>query len=278
MNMVNFAFIIIELLLLYFLSSKTENLLYTAVYRLTKSKTVSLSILSVLIYPGVVVHELSHLVTAVILFVPVKKITLVPEKTGDSIRSGSVTIAQTDPVRTTLIGIAPLFVGIAMLWAVTMYLMPPLPIICKNLTGSFAPLRMTDQRHSEEVQTTDDNNRAVEQWNNTLLPQCTNTHKLITDNLLLTTSIALYLIFSLSTAMFSSKKDLEALKVLVPFVIVFIGILYLGGFQFTKVVEILNNLDALFQLIVFVLLIPVIVQVFILILVKTVFSIINSLL
>lgn len=83
---------------------------------LTKSLSGFLSIqaLSFLFLPGIIIHELSHLLVAAILFVPVGNIDFTPKKSGDGerVRLGSVEIAKTDPVRRVVIGFAPIFVGI----------------------------------------------------------------------------------------------------------------------------------------------------------------------
>ena len=65
-----------------------------------------------LLLPGVLVHELSHWITAKLMRVPVGKISIGPLAKGSgSTRLGSVSMARTDPVRAGLIGLAPLVVG-----------------------------------------------------------------------------------------------------------------------------------------------------------------------
>lgn len=67
-------------------------------------------------FPGTVIHELAHLFTAEILGVRTGKLRLEPESIReDDINAGSVMIAQTDPLRRYLIGLAPLFWGVSAL-------------------------------------------------------------------------------------------------------------------------------------------------------------------
>ncbi len=68
-----------------------------------------------LLLPGIVVHELSHWLAAKALRVRVGAISLGPERRrGRSLRFGSVQIARADPVRESLIGLAPLLSGTAL--------------------------------------------------------------------------------------------------------------------------------------------------------------------
>ena len=65
-----------------------------------------------LLFPGVLMHELSHWIAAKLLRVPVGKINIGPVAKGSgATRLGSVSMAKTDPVRAGLIGMAPLVTG-----------------------------------------------------------------------------------------------------------------------------------------------------------------------
>lgn len=66
----------------------------------------------VLLFPGIALHELSHWVVARLLGVKTGDISLRPEPRGKhGIRLGSVKVSKTDPVRDSLIGLAPLLTG-----------------------------------------------------------------------------------------------------------------------------------------------------------------------
>lgn len=109
-----------ELILLSLLSRKLTQSLYVLFFRISGSKTIAMTILILLLFPGTVIHELAHLFVAEILRVRTGKLTLVPESLEEAeIRTGSVAIAQTDPFRRTLIGLAPVYVGIAALAAIS---------------------------------------------------------------------------------------------------------------------------------------------------------------
>lgn len=104
---------VVELLLLFFLSRFLTRALSQIIYTFTKSESMTMWILALLFFPGTLLHELSHFFTAIMLFVRVGHIELFPQKHGESIKLGSVAIAQTDPFRRSLIGLAPLFFGTA---------------------------------------------------------------------------------------------------------------------------------------------------------------------
>jgi len=71
---------------------------------------VALVVYFVLVLPGVVIHELSHWLMATLLGVRVSKFSLGPVRQGRSKRVslGSVRVTKVDPVRASLIGLAPL--------------------------------------------------------------------------------------------------------------------------------------------------------------------------
>ena len=79
----------------------------------TLSRFMSINLMSFIFSPGIIVHELSHLFMAVILFVPVGDMEFTPKKSGNGVKLGSIEIAKTDPIRRSMIGFAPIFIGLA---------------------------------------------------------------------------------------------------------------------------------------------------------------------
>lgn len=120
------ALFLVELLALFFASQLLTRSLSRLFFRMTKSQTITIQLLSVLFLPGVVVHELAHMLMASILFVPVGDIEFLPKITDHGVKLGSVAIAKTDPIRRALIGFAPVFVGVFILFGVMFYLVTPL--------------------------------------------------------------------------------------------------------------------------------------------------------
>jgi hypothetical protein len=78
----------------------------------TRNPQLTVGLFSILFFPGVFLHELSHFLMAKILNVRTGKISLIPNSLPDGrLQMGYVETAQTDIVRDSLIGIAPLIAG-----------------------------------------------------------------------------------------------------------------------------------------------------------------------
>src|SRR3989344_2202516 len=133
--MLYLLFFLSELIILFFLSHRLANTLAQLIYRITKSRKVVLYILSLFLFPGTVIHELSHYFTAALLLVKVGEINLFPQMKENEVIFGSVQIAKTDPLRRFFIGVAPLLVGIGMITALLTYFdtITIIPFIWKQL-------------------------------------------------------------------------------------------------------------------------------------------------
>ena len=79
---------------------------------------LTVRLMAVLFLPGTIVHEFAHATVAQFMGVPVGDIELMPVIDGNSVKLGSVKVAQTDPFRRFLIGMAPVFVGLILIFTV----------------------------------------------------------------------------------------------------------------------------------------------------------------
>ncbi|MBI2611583.1 hypothetical protein HYW54_02435 [Candidatus Gottesmanbacteria bacterium] len=137
-------------LLLYFLGRQITQLIHNISLLLTKNKKISLSILLIFLLPGTIIHELSHFIVSTILFVPVGKISILPKiedlparpaggpagRQGEIVKAGSMHHADTDIVRRTAIGLAPIIIGLILI-----YLIGQLFLI--NFSFQLNPSRLT---------------------------------------------------------------------------------------------------------------------------------------
>jgi hypothetical protein len=115
-----------ELFILFFLSRWLTQSVFDLCILLFRARPVAITIITILNFPGTVIHELSHLFTAEVLGVRTGKLTLVPDTIqSDEIKAGSVMIAASDPFRRYLIGLAPILVGIIVVTAIS-YFIPDL--------------------------------------------------------------------------------------------------------------------------------------------------------
>ena len=165
-------FFFLQIILIYFLSRATINNLFRLLRAFLKSDHLVFSLISIIFFPGTVVHELAHFFTAMVLFLRVHSLNLFPKWEGNEIKLGTVLYEKKDFVRGVLVGIAPIFSGIFFLWA----------IAALNIFPS--------------------------------------------DNIFLNLLI-IYLIFTVSSMMFSSKRDLIDLIYILPFIVIFYGFIYI---------------------------------------------------
>lgn len=192
--------LLFELILLYLLSRRVIQTLYSLLHMLTRSRTVAIWIVSIIFFPGTVVHELAHLFTAEILGVHTGKLTLVPESLeGTEIKAGGVMIAETDAFRRTVIGVAPVIWGVTLLTALS-YWLPTL-------------------------------------WQQTV--NTINQGNALTDYSFYALFLVLYALFSVSNSMFSSKEDMKGVIPFVITVVLFAVAAYIAGFRFGLTGELL---------------------------------------
>ncbi len=108
-----FIFFSISLLILIFAQRLLQREIQIILLFLTRKPTLAIGIFSILLLPGVFIHEISHLLMAILLRVQVKKISIFPEVTKrGKIRLGFVQTANSDVIRDSLIGLAPFIIGL----------------------------------------------------------------------------------------------------------------------------------------------------------------------
>jgi hypothetical protein len=80
-------------------------------WRVTRSEQVALLGYYLLLLPGIVLHELSHIAVAWLLHMKIGKISLGPKLRGRYVELGSVQVGSGGSVRDSLVGLAPLLAG-----------------------------------------------------------------------------------------------------------------------------------------------------------------------
>jgi hypothetical protein len=156
--------------------------------RWTGDPAVAMVFYFVLVLPGVVVHELSHWLMATLLGVRVSKLSLGPVPKGRSgVSLGSVRVAKVDPLRASLIGVAPLLGATAVILLIGRLVLGLDDIVARILAGDSQVL----------LAALADMVRVPDFW------------------------LWLYLIFAISNAMLPSASDMMAVR---P-VLIFLGLL-----------------------------------------------------
>lgn len=100
------------------LSRALDRKLSALFHRVFRNEKVTVWLMALLFLPGTFVHELAHLVVARILLVRAGHLTIIPQNAGNHIVMGSVLVPQTDRVRKFVIGVAPVMVGLTLIFGV----------------------------------------------------------------------------------------------------------------------------------------------------------------
>lgn len=85
---------------------------------LFNSSNAGMALLWFVLLPGVVLHELSHWSMARLLGVSTGRLRLTPSLQGKQVVLGSVEVQRTDPLRDSLVGLAPFLAGTLALLAI----------------------------------------------------------------------------------------------------------------------------------------------------------------
>ena len=95
-------------------------------------------ILAVILLLGTIVHEVAHFLAATILRVPTGELSVIPEvesiDNGKSkqVKAGHLEIVETDPFRQTLIGLAPMVIGLIIIYLIGKLLLPDISLILNS--------------------------------------------------------------------------------------------------------------------------------------------------
>ncbi len=191
-----FVFFAINLLVLIITQRLLQKEIQVVLLLLTGSPNLAIGIFSILLLPGVFIHEFSHLLMSIILRVPVLKISLVPEVTKKGrIRLGFVQTAKTDVVRDSLIGLAPFIVGLVLL-----------ALIGAAKFGINAISNPSIGEYYEKILS--------------FINQIPN----VTD-----IGIWLYLAFAISTTMIPSESDRQSWKLIIIVLILVLSLVFFSG-------------------------------------------------
>lgn len=112
MPFTGFLWFVLTLLPLVIIQRLLHREMQTIFLILTRNPQLTIGLFSIIFLPGVFLHELSHFITAKLLRVRTGRFSLIPRSLSDGrLLMGYVETAQTDIIRDSLIGIAPLITG-----------------------------------------------------------------------------------------------------------------------------------------------------------------------
>ncbi len=175
--------------------------LHGLAYLITGKRNWAVLLYAIVLFPGVLLHELSHYVAAVLLRVKTGSFSVLPKiKADGSVQLGYVEYyksSKVGPIRESLIGSAPLITGTAAILLIAFQVFDVTNLALAAETGDIESL-----------------SRAI-------------TELFETNDFL----IWLYLIFAVSNAMMPSASDRKAWPAFAIIMIVVLAILYVVGLQ-----------------------------------------------
>ncbi len=115
------ALFIIELFSLFLFSRILTNSLAKIFYSFTKSHKATISFLAAIFLPGTIIHEIAHVLVAGAMLVPSHEIEFIPQVREGGVKLGSAQIEHSDPLRRSIIGIAPIIIGVASILGLLIY-------------------------------------------------------------------------------------------------------------------------------------------------------------
>lgn len=163
--------------------------------------------------PGIILHELSHAITALFLLVDVRGFHIGPEEIGNYIRLGYVELGPADALRHSIIGLSPLITGTGVIFVIS------------ELTF--------DITRSYDAFVTSDWIRAIRALGTSLSGKWG--------------WVTIYLIFAVSTHMFPSPADRRKWLPSALFLLIIFGTGAIAGVTGTLTVWLVKPINALFR-------------------------------
>lgn len=102
-----------------------------------KSDFPIFALISLFFLPGTIIHESAHFLTALFLILPVKSMTIFPKWDDNEIKLGEVLFIKKDFLRAILVGIAPIFFGIGILFSLFYFHIYPTSNLGLNIFYSY---------------------------------------------------------------------------------------------------------------------------------------------
>lgn len=192
--MIDLLWLVLIFIALILISRRIQQRFQAIIVLLTGSKKIAAILYFLMFFPGIIIHELSHYLVASVLLVPTGDIELLP-RFEDNVRTkmGSVAVAKSDFVRSSLIGAAPIFIGSLLLYGII-----------------YGYLKTVLQLND------------FSQY----LPHIINNLNVLSKPL---TWILIYFLLTISNTMYSSKEDRRSWPALIGFIFIAIILIIVSG-------------------------------------------------
>lgn len=128
---------LVQIVLIYAISKLTIKELFLFFRKFFQTDFPVLLLISFIFLPGTIIHETSHFLTALLLILPVKSMTVFPRWDNYEIKLGEVLYIKKDFLRSILVGISPIFFGIGVLFSLFYFHIYPSNNIGLNILFSY---------------------------------------------------------------------------------------------------------------------------------------------
>jgi hypothetical protein len=207
--------LLLALPLLVWLEGQIHRALQEAIALATGHPDLALMVYTLILFPGVFLHELSHWLMATLLRVRAHRFSVWPQRQRNGMLvMGYVEMERVDPVREALVGAAPLVIGSGVVVLIG--------VLVFNAGALGAAVAAGSVR--EVVAALEQATRAADRW------------------------LWLYLMFAVSNAMLPSASDRQAWPLLALFIVLVGGAVYLLGLGPDLAVRLAAPLDYALQL------------------------------
>ncbi len=128
---------LLQIIVIYIISKLTIKELFLFLRKFFQTDFPVFLLVSFIFLPGTIIHETSHFITALLLILPVKSMTIFPKWDNNEIKLGEVLFVKKDFLRAILVGIAPVFFGIGILFLLFFYQIYPSNNLGLNILYSY---------------------------------------------------------------------------------------------------------------------------------------------
>lgn len=105
-----------QLVALFFISRISIKYLFYLFHRILSHDKVVYLLIAAIFLPGTILHELSHFAMAIVLLLKVRELHIFPQMENGYIKLGRVIYEKKDVVRSIIVGIAPIILGLLFFW------------------------------------------------------------------------------------------------------------------------------------------------------------------
>ncbi|MEK7070376.1 MAG: hypothetical protein AAB966_01075, partial [Patescibacteria group bacterium] len=149
------ALFVIGLITLHLLAKQSSQMIWIAFHKIIGSTFGSNILLSLLFFPGTVLHEIAHFSFCILLMLPVKEVKVLPEFHHHQIKLGSVSYIKKGIFRPIIVGIAPLFFGLGFLWYIVRFQYFPSPSLIQTAIFSYLIFAVSSTMFSSKQELVD---------------------------------------------------------------------------------------------------------------------------